>query len=221
MCGLDTEKDQSYFLWTLTQDKLRHTMFPIGKYTKTEVRNLAKKFMLPTADKKDSQGLCFIGEIEIKEFLKNYVQTKQGNVLDKDGNIIGSHDGAIFYTLGQRHDFTVTKKLPTQNALYVVEKDMLANTITVLPRSEINSHRKERVEVEIKSVNWIHGHSPSFTKRYKARLRYRQSLQFCKITKCEGETASIAFDKGQEVVPPGQSLVLYDKSICLGGGVIV
>src|SRR3990167_4638929 len=106
----DTSKDQSYFLWTLTQDQLKHSIFPIGDYLKSEVRKLAKKFNLPTAEKKDSQGLCFMGKIDVKEFLKHYIKPKRGNVLNEEGEVVGTHDGAMFFTLGERHGFEITQK---------------------------------------------------------------------------------------------------------------
>ncbi len=129
--GKDNNKDQSYFLWTLGQDALARTLFPIGGYTKPEVRALARDYNLPTATRKDSQGLCFIGHIDLKEFLSHYIEPKEGSVLNGTGDVIGHHDGAHFFTLGQRHGFTITKKGTDDAPHYVVAKDIKENTITV------------------------------------------------------------------------------------------
>ena len=120
--GVDKEKDQSYFLWTLNQEQLKYTLFPVGDLEKSEVRKIAKENNLATAKKKDSQGVCFIGKIQMKEFLKNFVKEKEGNVLNEKGEIIGNHEGAFFYTIGQRHGFTIIKKKPDQKPYYIISK---------------------------------------------------------------------------------------------------
>lgn len=122
--GKDLTKDQSYFLWTLTEEQLRHVLFPIGEFQKTQVRELAKKYHLPTAVKKDSQGICFIGEIDMKEFLKHYIDIHPGDVVNEQGEIIGYHQGALFHTLGERHGFTITKKGTQDAPYYVIAKDI-------------------------------------------------------------------------------------------------
>ncbi|MDO8659583.1 MAG: tRNA 2-thiouridine(34) synthase MnmA, partial [Candidatus Parcubacteria bacterium] len=122
--GLDPLKDQSYFLWTLKQEQLKHILFPVGNLKKTEVRKLAKKFNLPVAEKKDSQGICFLGAVDLKEFLKHYIKEKKGKVLNGKKEVIGYHDGVVFYTLGERHGFTITKKGPNDGRYYVVDKDI-------------------------------------------------------------------------------------------------
>jgi len=152
--GQDAVKDQSYFLWTLTQEDLAHTLFPIGHLEKDKVRNLAKKFKLPVAEKKDSQGICFIGEVSIEEFLSHYIKTASGNVLDVDGQVIGNHKGAIFYTLGERHGFEITEKNPDAGAFYVVVKDVEKNTITV-SNSGHKINNMSPKGVALKNVNWI------------------------------------------------------------------
>ena len=129
--GNDNEKDQSYFLWTLTQAQLKYILFPIGEHKKSEVRKLAEKFDLITATKKDSQGLCFIGKLDMKDFLKEFIEEKRGDVLNTDGAVIGYHDGAVYYTLGQRRGFIITQKTPEDIPYYVVAKDIEQNTITV------------------------------------------------------------------------------------------
>jgi tRNA-specific 2-thiouridylase len=215
LMGKDENKDQSYFLWTLNKNDLSKVLFPIGELKKEEVRRKAKDFNLYTAEKKDSQGICFLGKIDVKEFLKEYIKEKKGDVLNESGEVVGFHDGSYYFTLGQRHGFTITKKTPSDKPYYVVGKDIEKNTITVstdILKEELQSTRKE---VEIKNVNWISG-EPDLGKKYKARLRYRQDLRNCRIEK----GWKIVFDEIQENVTPGQSLVLYDGEICLGGGVI-
>jgi len=237
--GVDEDKDQSYFLWTLTQEQLSYVIFPIGEYTKPKVRELARKFGLPNAEKKDSQGLCFVGELNMKEFLKQYIKEKRGNVLNDKGEVIGYHDGASFYTLGERHGFTITKKGPNDPPQYVVAKDVGRNTITVAPNRRYTQNERRMTqtiddevrEVVIKDVNWVSGEPPDENKTYTARFRYRQPLQSCWIeaqknadstqNNAEGDLFRILFDESQRAVTPGQSLVLYlNTGECLGGGII-
>ncbi len=211
----DTNKDQSYFLWTLTQDQLRHALFPIGHLQKAEVRKLAAKFKLPVAEKKDSQGLCFIGHVDMKEFLGRYLTLTTGDVLDEKGGVIGVHDGAALYTLGERHGFTITEKTPDDAPYYIVAKDHEKNTLTV-SHSQLPSTAKK--EVAVSSISWTAG-EPNFSKKYQARVRYRQSLAECVLTRSD-KGVVVVFDEPQIAVTPGQSLVVYDSSVCLGGGII-
>ena len=213
--GNDKNKDQSYFLWTLNQDQLSKTLFPVGYIEKSEVRKLAKKFDLPTADKKDSQGLCFIGKIDIKEFLSHYIDLKKGNVLDEKGNIIGEHDGAFFFTIGERHGFTITKKSPHDEPYYVISKDIEKNTITVANKSQDGELPNGIKKVILKDTNW-NQRNISTDKILLARTRYREELQKIKFI----DQNTIEFEKPQFTISPGQSVVVYDKEICLGGGVI-
>lgn len=227
LAGRDKNKDQSYFLWNIRQDQLSHVLFPVGKYTKPQVRTLAKKFSLPTAEKKDSQGLCFVGKIDFKDFLKHEIKEKKGAVLDEQGRIIGSHDGATFFTLGERHGFEITTKSPSELPYYVVAKDVKKNTLTVSDKPY--SIRAERLEVQLEKTNWISDpfKLPALNaqagKSYQleSRVRYRQPLQKCQIKNIDNKKGEIQiiFEKPQLAVP-GQSLVLYDKDVCLGGGVI-
>jgi len=222
----DLDKDQTYFLWNLKTEQLSKILFPIGGYTKQQVRALAKKFGLPNAEKKDSQGLCFIGKIDFKDFLKREVNGKKGtcpersrgNVLNEQGEIIGQHDGVMFFTLGERHGFEIFVKSPDEKPYYVIDKDVKKNTLTVSQNPQLA--RTEKLEVEIEQTNWI-GNEPEIGKKYQARIRYRQPLQNCKITALDKakKTATIIFAKPQ-LAASGQSLVLYDKDVCLGGGII-
>ena len=221
----DSSKDQSYFLWTLTQDDLAHTLFPVGHLQKTEVRKLAEKYKLPVATKKDSQGVCFLGPLDMKDFLKHYIKTKKGDVLlalreggDKKGNIIGEHDGAIFFTLGERHGFTIFKNEDDSKPLYVVSKDIEKNTITVSPRSDLGE-KKDKLHrtVLCSNANWILG-MPEKDKTYKAQIRYHGELLDCKVG-VTGLTCEITFDKNV-LLDKGQSVVIYDGDICLGGAIV-
>ncbi len=215
IAGNDSNKDQSYFLWTLTQEQLSKTLFPVGNIEKPEVRELARKFNLPTAEKKDSQGLCFIGKIDVKEFLSHYIDLKKGNVLNEKGEIIGEHDGAFFYTVGERHGFTITKKSPNDKPHYVISKDIDANTITVSCKLVDGSFPNAQTEVSLREINWNQGKIPKGNNLY-VRSRYREPLQ--KIVKINEKFVN--FENPQSTLSPGQSLVVYDGDICLGGGII-
>jgi len=219
LAGIDDNKDQTYFLWTLGQEQLSKTLFPIGGIKKDEVRKLAEKFNLPTFDKKDSQGICFVGKLDLKEFLKGYMDEKPGDVLDEQGKKIGTHSGTLFLTLGERHGFTIDKKTPDEKPYYVIAKNIEQNTITVSHSPSSNSNNKE---VIIESVNWITSQTPDLSKTYQARICYRQPLQTCHLESCQGQflTMKVVFDEPLTSITPGQSLVLYDGEICLGGGVI-
>ena len=199
LAGRDSEKDQSYFLWTLTQDQLKRILFPVGDLEKSEVRKIAKKVGLPVAEKKDSQGICFLGPVDMKAFLKHYIKTKPGDVLNENGKVIGRHQGAELYTIGEHY------------IGYVVAKDLKKNTITVSP-NKISPEREGKI-AKLNQINWI-SDPPELGKIYQARVRYRQPLQKLKI----GETL-VEFNKPQ-ILAPGQSCVIYDKDIVLGGGVI-
>ncbi|MFA6551943.1 MAG: tRNA 2-thiouridine(34) synthase MnmA [Candidatus Paceibacterota bacterium] len=261
----DKDKDQSYFLWTLTQKQLSKTLFPVGNLIKkTEVRELAKKFDLITAGKKDSQGLCFIGKVDMKDFLKEFIKPKMGKVIDENGEIIGNHDGAVFLTIGERHNFKITQKKAEQTRInpsiraklgtghsaekkphidqkpyYVVAKDLKKNTVTVSHKSPDGLLEQASKECVIENVNWTLGVPPDLNKKYQARIRYRQPLQACWLTQIyadqnadkrgsnQRQSASksasirVVFDCSQNAITPGQSLVIYDGEVCLGGGVIM
>ena len=212
LAGADVAKDQSYFLWTLTSHQLSHIIFPIGHLKKTEVRNLAAKYGLSTAEKKDSQGVCFLGPVDMKDFLSHYIDKKRGDVLDTDGNIIGHHDGALFFTLGERHGFTITKKGSDDSRLYVVNRDLSNNTVTVSGRGPAST-KAAQARIKIEGENWIQ--RPESGKKYAARIRYQQPVQPCHV---EGDV--VVFDTPQESASSGQSVVVYDGEVCLGGGII-
>ncbi len=208
--GKDKEKDQSYFLWTLTHEDLSHVLFPIGHLEKSEVRKLAKKFGISVAEKKDSQGICFLGDVDLETFLPHFLKIKSGDVLNTKGEIIGLHKGAIYYTVGERHGFEILKKDTNSKPFYVVSKSMENNTITVSNNPiEINSHATR--EIKIKDINWI-------TKPQRSdlwgRIRYRQ-----KKFKVKVDGGKVIFSEPQTVAS-GQSIVFYDGEECLGGAII-
>ncbi len=217
--SVDSSKDQSYFLYTLGQKELAHTFFPIGGMTKPQVRKLAADFGLPTANKKDSQGLCFIGKIDMKDFLSHYIDIKQGDVLDVEGNTIGRHDGAMFYTIGQRHGFEITKKHSDDPRFFVVSKDIEKNTLTVGSKEKNESTVYSIKKIGLYSLHSITGESIESRKDLTVRIRYHQEKQRCMLTKTE-EGYDILFDEMLSGISIGQSAVFYVGSECLGGGII-
>ncbi|MBI2046447.1 MAG: tRNA 2-thiouridine(34) synthase MnmA [Parcubacteria group bacterium] len=219
----DTNKDQAYFLWTLSQEQLKHALFPIGKYKKDVVRKLAKKFGLSTAQKKDSQGICFLGKTDMKEFLARYMTSRVGAVVNEKGEVIGTHRGAFFYTLGERHGFIITAHDDQAKPYYIIKKNLKNNTIMVShvihnkgPAFYYEGGTFVQREIYLENVNWISGSAPDGGKPYTAQIRYHGEFLPCRIKDVE----TIIFAKPQTTAASGQSVVLYDGEICLGGGVI-
>jgi len=219
LSGADKEKDQSYFLWTLTQNELRHTLFPIGHLLKKDVRKLARKFGLPNADKKDSQGLCFMGKIDMQEFLQHYLKTTKGSVLNEKGDVVGDHEGAMLYTIGQRHGFRTHKKSTNEQPLFVIAKDIKHNTITVAYRDPHSATQTQQT-LAVESVNNIYGNT--WPSEISARVRYHGALHPIERITLEGRAGEmeIAFRRTIERVAPGQSVALYAGEVCLGGGIV-
>lgn len=212
----DLNKDQSYFLWTLTQDQLKHCIFPLGDLLKPEVRKIAKENGLATAEKEESQGVCFIGEFDMENFLKKHIKIKKGKIKTSEGKIIGEHNGLAFYTIGQRHGFGFAGG--KGGPYYVIEKDFKKNELIVAEKfDEKNFAQKDVVMMD---ANWIDGFSPKTNKTYLARIRYRQPLERCRLQR-ENDKWRIEFDNPQRAVTAGQSLVVYDGDKMLGGGIIV
>jgi len=216
----DTNKDQTYFLHQLNQEQLSHTMFPLGDYTKPEVRKLALKFKLPTAKKEESMGICFIGEVPMKEFLEKRIKQKKGKIVLSDGTVLGEHEGLAYFTIGQRHigKIQVTRyKLQDTKPLFVVDKNIKKNQLIVGYENDPLLYRNEII---VKDVNWIR-QMPTFPLKCKVRLRHRQELQDCSISLVRtGRDLSVQFTKPQRAVTPGQFAVFYKKGECLGGGII-
>jgi tRNA-uridine 2-sulfurtransferase len=219
--GEDGNKDQSYFLWAVFKEQLEKTLFPIGEIDKSEVRKIAKKYKLFTGEKKDSQGLCFLGKVDLDEFLSHTIPKKEGSVLNIEGQIIGVHDGVHLYTLGERHGFTIDKKDTDTGPFYIVFKDIDKNTLTVSD-SKVEIQNSSSHGVILRDVNWIV--KPELGKEYMCRFRYRQPLFRCSINleakPHDAEGCIVNFIDKQDFVSVGQSLVIYDRDVCLGGGII-
>ncbi|MDO8626011.1 MAG: tRNA 2-thiouridine(34) synthase MnmA [Candidatus Magasanikbacteria bacterium] len=236
----DKNKDQTYFLHQLNQKQLSKTLFPVGEYTKPEVRKLAKKFGLPVADKAESMGICFIGEVPMKEFLEKRIKHKPGKIIMSYGKggvtpplqriVVGKHDGLAFYTIGQRH-LGLASPHPRpllcegegNRPLYVVAKNIRTNELVVGYEDDLLLFSKEAV---VTGVNWI-CQKPQFPLKCQVRLRHRQILQEC-IVRCHSERGRrptrnlviVHFAKPERAVTPGQFAVFYNNGACLGGGVI-
>jgi tRNA-specific 2-thiouridylase len=209
----DSQKDQSYFLWAIPEGHLKHVLFPVGDKTKPEVRKIAEKFSLPNATRPDSQGLCFLGDISITDMLKEELSPKAGDVLNEKGEVVGSHEGALLYTLGQRHGFIFHGEGAHTQPHFVVAKDIEKNTITVSP--EQFPRDVKGVVLVLTDTNWIGSVEEG---RVEARFRYRQKLIPAKLT-IKGQEAQVTLQEPY-YVPVGQSLVLYVGERCLGGGTI-
>lgn len=211
--AVDTNKDQTYFLYRVTGEALSKTLFPLGEFTKPIVRKMAKQRGLYTAAKKDSQGICFVGKVGIREFLSLYVDQKPGNIIDKNtGKVLGHHDGAIFYTLGQRHGLELGGGLP----YYVVGKDMDKNEVYIT--TNLNDETLWRTDVNLHSVHWINQTPGEGT--YKIRIRHRAPLVDAKLSFYKDGVRLQIIDQ-QRAVAPGQSVVVYDGDYCLGGGIVI
>lgn len=214
--GTDNSKDQSYFLYTLGQNELATSLFPLGGLKKTEVRTIAKNYGLANYAKKDSTGICFIGERNFSKFLKEYLLPKPGEIATTDGKILGKHFGLMFYTLGQRQGLGVggqknQKELPW----YVVAKNMETNQLIVAQEHE---HPLLLSKVlHYSKANWIKG-EPSFPLNCQAKIRYRQTDQECTITKINANKYRVDFAVAQWAITPGQAVVFYQENECLGGG---
>ncbi|HRY36340.1 MAG TPA: tRNA 2-thiouridine(34) synthase MnmA [Candidatus Magasanikbacteria bacterium] len=214
LAAKDDNKDQTYFLHQLSQEQLKHIIFPIGEYTKDQVRKLAEKFELPTAKKEESMGICFIGEVPMKEFLQKKIKTKKGKIiLNGTKEILGEHEGVPFYTIGQR--------LGLNNKPYfVVKKDVKKNILFVGHENDPDLLKKE---IMVENINWISGQKPKLPLKCEVRLRHRQTLQKCNVQSVKAKNSNsviVKFDNPQKAVTPGQFAVLYSKGVCLGGGVI-
>jgi tRNA-specific 2-thiouridylase len=217
--GLDPSKDQSYFLHRLNQAQLSRTLFPIGHLRKTEVRRMADELGLPNAKKKDSTGICFIGERPFREFLNRYLPTQPGPIRDADGRAVGEHVGLAFYTLGQRKGIGLGgTKQGSGEPWFVARKDMATNTLWVVQGHD----HPWLMSANLVALNaaWVAGEPPRVGTRLAAKTRYRQSDASCVVTTIDGDRFELAFDEPQWAVTPGQSAVLYQGEVSLGGGVI-
>lgn len=210
----DKNKDQSYFLYRVTEGALSKTLFPIGEYTKPEVRKLANKLGLATAEKKDSQGICFVGKVGIKEFLSQYITTEAGAIVDQHGTTIGQHDGAIFYTIGQRHGLKVGGGLP----YYVVGKNMAKNELYV--STDLDATGLWLRDFNLAAEHWINASPDLQGQSLQVRTRYRAPLVGCHL-ETTGNGLKVRLKDAVRAVTPGQSAVFYDGEHVIGGGIVV
>jgi tRNA-specific 2-thiouridylase len=208
----DENKDQTYFLWTLSKEIIAHVLFPVGNIEKSRVREIARESNLPVAEKKDSQGLCFVGTIDVKTLLKTYIKEREGNVLNEEGEVIGYHNGVTFYTIGERHGFTITKKGIDEKPYFIVAKDLEANSLTV---SHTKKEEAEGDVIQLEKINWTEDIVAG--KIYEGRARYRAPLS--QLEAVDEKTFRVI--SGEIVSTKGQSLVLYGGARCIGGGIII
>jgi tRNA-specific 2-thiouridylase len=211
--GKDPNKDQTYFLWTLTKEQLHHTLFPVGGIIKPEVRKLAEKFGLVVAKKKDSQGVCFVGMLDMKEFLKTRIPSVPGDILNMAGKKIGTHDGAAYYTIGQRHGMDIKNG---HGPYFVVAKNMEQNTVTVGVERDLRGS-----EAAITDLHWISGMAPQFPLRTMVKIRYRTKSVAATLSEVEPQKMILSFKKPIRAITSGQSAVFFSGRTVLGGGIIV
>ncbi|EKD72185.1 MAG: tRNA-specific 2-thiouridylase mnmA [uncultured bacterium] len=218
--GLDAQKDQSYFLYTLTQEQLAHSLFPIGHLTKQAVRDIANKAGFNNHAKKDSTGICFIGERKFKTFLNDYLPLKPGNIETIEGTVLGKHDGLAFYTLGQRQGLKIGGLKHTNEApWYVIGKNQERNTLIVAQGQE--NPLLYRSSLIAEQLHWIVSEPLQFPLKVSAKIRYRQKDQACTIHPIDEKQYKIDFAEPQRAITPGQSVVFYTGEQCLGGGIII
>ena len=216
--GLDNNKDQSYFLHAVGGEQIAKTLFPVGELEKPQVRQLAEEHDLVTADKKDSTGICFIGERRFKDFLERYIPAQPGDIITAEGEIIGRHNGLMFHTLGQRQGLGIGGlQNHSEQPWYVVDKDITNNHLIV---GQGNDHPLLfSNSLSVSHIDWVSGNAPDTPVELKAKTRYRQPDQACTLTTTPNGY-EVHFARPQRAVTPGQSVVFYDGEVCLGGGVI-
>ncbi|MFW9272255.1 tRNA 2-thiouridine(34) synthase MnmA [Glaesserella parasuis] len=217
--GLDSNKDQSYFLYTLSEQQVAQSLFPVGDIEKPIVRAIAEDLGLATAKKKDSTGICFIGERKFKDFLARYLPAQVGDIKTVDGQVIGRHDGLMYHTLGQRKGLGIGGvKGASENAWYVVEKD-LVNNVLIVAQGQDNSALLSSGLIA-SQLHWVDRQPIREKLRCTVKTRYRQADILCEIQPLDDETIRVIFDEPQIAVTPGQSAVFYQGEVCLGGGII-
>jgi len=213
--GCDAGKDQTYFLYTLEQPALQQTLFPVGDLEKTAVRALARHAGLDTHDKRDSTGICFIGERRFKDFLSRYLDTQVGEIRDLSDRVLGQHDGLAFYTVGQRHGLGVGG---AGDAWYVAGKDLAANVLYIVQGHDHPALMSRWLFAG--EFHWLAPEPPALPLACAAKTRYRQSEQACVVTTVRDGIAEVHFEQAQRAVTPGQAVVFYQGEVCLGGGTI-
>lgn len=219
LMGVDADKDQTYFLHTLERSQLQRSLFPLGDFTKPEVRALAKQAGIAVHEKKDSTGICFIGERRFDTFLAQYIKKNPGEIRDLDGEIIGQHEGLMFYTIGQRQGLGIGGRRNTSGEpWYVIGKDIEANILRVA--QGVNHPALFGQYIQASGLHWIAGTAPAHSVECTARIRHQQPLQDCTLTVLGQQECSVRFNKPQRAITPGQSVVFYMDDECLGGAVI-
>ena len=217
--GRDRGKDQSYFLYTLGQAQLARSLFPLGGLTKPAVRRMAMAAGLPVHAKKDSTGICFVGERPFRAFLERYIPAQPGEIHDTRGRALGTHQGLMYYTLGQRKGLGIGGRRDAgDEPWFVADKDLENNVLTVA-----QGHNHPRLfsrMLDAVELRWVAGHPPALAGEYSAKIRYRQADQACRITRLSDDACRVVFAEPQRAATPGQSIVLYQGDECLGGGVI-
>jgi len=219
--GFDSEKDQSYFLYRISQNVLRCTLFPIGNLQKSMVRKIARELNLPVAEKPDSQGICFIGKLDMVEFLRKKIPSHPGEIVDEEGNVLGRHDGLDGYTIGQRERIriqSIKSKVGLFDAWYVAEKDIQRNRLVVVQGAE--HPRLFATVAKVRDIHWIADTAPSFPLECDVQVRYRQEPVRARMIQMADGRWQIDFVKPVKAVAPGQSAVFYQGEECLGGGIL-
>jgi tRNA-specific 2-thiouridylase len=213
--GVDTNKDQTYFLWTLTKEQLGCTLFPVGDTPKEQIRHEAEAAGIPTAAKTDSQGICFLGHVDIPEFLSHYIDLVPGDVLNEKGEVVGTHKGAFVYTLGQRHGFTLDTIDQARTPMFVVHKDINQNTITVSTKEHV---AETADSLTLENICVRHTLTPG--DEIEMQIRYRQTPLLATVSSVDSRAIVLTPTSAMERPASGQSCVLYRGSLCIGGGII-
>lgn len=217
--GMDPSKDQSYFLYLLNQEQLAASVFPLGELAKQEVREIAKIAGFPNHAKKDSTGICFIGERKFKNFLSEYLLAKPGNIVTTNNKIIGQHNGLMFYTIGQRQGLNIGgQKNAAEAPWYVAAKEVRKNLLVVTQNRHYPTLAAKQLTCD--QVHWISGDTPNLPFECSAKIRYRQLEQKCVVQKNDTDSLLVDFFNPQWAITPGQSVVFYKQDECLGGGII-
>lgn len=217
--GKDANKDQSYFLYAINQQQLARSVFPLGELEKTAVRAIAEQKQLPVFNKKDSTGICFIGEKRFQTFLAGYLKPNPGEIVNPNGTVIGQHNGLMYYTIGQRQGLGIGG---VKNALpepwFVIAKDHQKNQL-IAGQSDAQQLIMDD-QLAATQINWISGQAPSYPLNCRAKIRYRQADQDCLVDYLEQDKISVQFSQPQRAITPGQSVVFYQDDRCLGGAII-
>ncbi len=216
--GVDANKDQTYFLYTLQQHALQHSLFPVGHLPKAEVRALAERAGFSTAQKKDSTGICFIGERKFRDFLQRFLPAQPGDIVTPAGRVIGQHSGLMYYTLGQRQGLGIggLKDLP-EAPWFVIDKQLDSNRL-IVAQGHQNAYLLNHA-LSASQLHWVAGQPPAATFTCSAKIRYRQQDEACEV-QINGTEAQVCFSQAQRAITPGQSIVFYQGERCLGGGII-